>query len=427
MREDGLRELLREEPVPAAAEAERRGLALAERAFVQRQPEPRRARPRLAPALAIASLLAALVLTPAGAAVRDWVGDVLVDPGVREDERGLSRIPGGGRLLVQSAEGPWVVQPDGARRLLGDYDDAGWSPRGLYLAVAAGRTLSAVEPDGTPRWSLPAPGRVRDPRWAPLSPAGAPIAYRSGSQLRLVAGDGTEDRLLDGAVAPLAPTWAPSGVPLLAFADATGRVRLVATDGPLARPAGEAASVKALPGIAALEWSPAGNALLEASPQALRLRTVALHKLDPGIELGRARRLPLPPGATLVSAAFSPGGDSVAALLRLPAGPGGRAGGGIAGPRSEIVLVDLRDLSTRRLFAVTGRLVGLTWSPRGDRLLAPWPEADQWLFVPVPTGPTDRLAPGLIHAVGGVAAEFAPGAHLLARFPRVEGWCCRAR
>ena len=421
MKESRLREQLRRVPVPDGDEAERRGLDVVTAAFEQRQSPRRSPLPRLAAALAAATLTAALLLSPAGAAVRDWV-DGVFEGGVREAERGLSRIPGGGRLLVQSAAGPWVVQPDGGRRLLGDYDDAGWSPHGLFVAAASGRTLSAVEPDGTPRWSLPAPGRVRDPRWGP---SGVQIAYRAGRQLRLVDGNGSEDRLLDRAAASPAPTWAPWGMPLLAYASASGQVRVLATDGSASSPGDALESAAALPGIAALEWSPAGSSLLEVSPRALRLRALALGKALDGVELGAARRLPLPPGAVPVAATFSPGGDSVAALLRLPAAAGDREGDGIAGPRSEIVLFDLRDLSSQRLFAVTGRLAGLAWSPRGDRLLAPWPEADQWLFVPVPRSRTTRPGPGRIHAVGGIAAEFAPGAHLGARFPRIEGWCCR--
>jgi hypothetical protein len=422
-REERLRALLREAPVPAAEEAERRGLALVEGAFAQRQRERRSPLPRLALALAAITLLAALLLSPAGAAVRDWVGDVF-EAGVPDAERGLSEIPGGGRLLVQSAQGPWVVQPDGSRRLLGDYGEAGWSPRGLFVTTASGRTLSAVEPDGTPHWSLPAPGRVRDPRW---SPSRVQIAYRAGRQLRVVAGDGTEDRLLDGAVATLPAAWSPWGAPLLAYVDAGGLVRVVATDAPGLGAVEPLASSPALPGIAAFEWSPAGGALLEASRRALRLRPLALRKTLADVELGQPRALQLPSGAILESAAFSPSGDSVAVLLRRPGG-GAREGtgkGDAAGPRSEITLIDLRDFSRRRLFAVTGRLAGLTWSPGGERLLSAWPQADQWLFVPAHLRPGSRPGVGGIRAVADVAAEFAPGAHLSARFPRVEGWCCR--
>jgi hypothetical protein len=407
--------LLREVPVPDGDAAERRGLALVESAYAQRRPERRSPLPRLAIAFAVATLLAALLLSPGGAAVRDWVGDVF-EGGVPDAERGLSRIPGGGRLLVQSAQGPWVVRPDGSRRLLGEYSEAGWSPRGLFVATVSGRTLSAIEPGGTPHWSLPAPGRVRDPRW---SPSRVQIAYRAGRQLWVVAGDGTEERLLDGVAAPLPPTWAPWGAELLAYVDSGGRVRVVTTGGDASgsahRPRESLDSAAALRGIATLEWSPAGGALLEASPETLRLRPLTLRKALSGIALGRPQHLPLPADAVLEAAAFSPRGDSVAVLLRRPA----------AGSRSEIDLIDLRDLSRRRLFAVTGRLAGLTFSPRGDQLLTSWPQADQWLFIATHARPGARPGDDGIRAVGHVAAEFAPGAHIAARFPRIEGWCCR--
>ncbi|HEU4598823.1 MAG TPA: hypothetical protein VFS26_03690, partial [Solirubrobacterales bacterium] len=183
-----LRELLRAAPVPGAAEAEERGLALVEAAFAQRPDTSVRrpsSLPRLALALAVAALLAALVLSPAGAAVRHWIGDVF-EPGVRNAEPALTRIPGGGRLVVDSGKGPWVVRPDGSRRLLGNYREATWSPHGLFLAATSGRTLTAVEPDGTPRWSIAAAARVEDPRW---SPSGFRIAYRAGGELRVVHAD----------------------------------------------------------------------------------------------------------------------------------------------------------------------------------------------------------------------------------------------
>lgn len=425
-REERLWQLLGEVPVPGGDAAERRGLTLVEAAYAQRRPERRSPLPRLAIAFAAITLLAALLLSPAGAAVRNWVGDVF-EGGVPDAERGLSEIPGGGRLLVQSAQGPWVVQPDGSRRLLGDYSAAGWSPHGLFMSTASGRTLSAVEPDGTPHWSLPAPGRVRDPRW---SPSGFQIAYRAGSQLRVVAGDGTENRLLDPAVAPLPPAWSPWGTALLAYLDVGQRIRIVATDGDAPpnlsdHPGGSLDSAPALNGLTGLEWSPGGGALLEASRQELRLRALSLRKTLASVELGQPQRLPLPAGAILRSAVFSPDGDSIAVLLQLGLGEATSEGGRSAGPRSEVVLIDLRDLSSRRLFVVTGRLAGLAFSPNGSRLLTSWPQAGQWLFVATHAHPGSQTGADRIRAVGNIAAEFAPGAHIAARFPRIEGWCCR--
>ena len=115
----------------------------------------RRPIPRLALGLSLAALLAVLLLSPAGADVRDWVGDAFTASAPRPEPT-LARVPGGGSLLAQTGEGPVVVQPDGSRRLLGDYEGATWSPHGLFVAAVKKRTLTALEPDGTPRWSITA-------------------------------------------------------------------------------------------------------------------------------------------------------------------------------------------------------------------------------------------------------------------------------
>jgi hypothetical protein len=52
----------------------------------------------------------------------------------------------------------------------------------------------------------------------------------------------------------------------------------------------------------------------------------------------------------------------------------------------------------RTLFRTTGTLQRLVPSPDGRRLLVTWPEADQWLFVPV--APRSRLT-----AVGNIAEQ----------------------
>jgi WD40 repeat protein len=398
MNEARLRKLLREAPVPGTAEAERRGRGMVLAAHEQRPQERRAVLPRLAVAVAAAVLLAILVLSPAGAAVRGWIDDVFT-AGVPGAEKALTRVPGGGRLVVQSQAGPWVVQPDGSRRLLGDYREATWSPHGLYLAAAKGRTLTAVEPDGTPRWSLSAPATVRDPRW---SPSGYRIAYRAGDGLRVVAGDGTGERLLAPRVAALAPSWAPGGLPQLAYVDAKGELRLLD-----ANSGRSLAAAGALPGIAGLEWG-GGSQLLEFSRRALRLRRIVLGKLALRPSLEAPVPLALPRRAHLLDAAISPGGGSVAVLLA--AGSGARA-------RAEVIVYDLRSGSAHVLFRTPGRLGELAWSPDGRRLLISWPQADQWLFVPA--GPRSR-----VKAVAGIGAAFAPGGGA-SRFPSVEGWCCR--
>jgi WD40 repeat protein len=400
MSEAELKALLREAPVPGEESAERRGLALVGAAFVQRRQPQRNPLPRIALALAVATLVAALLLSPAGAAVRDWVGDVFAT-GVPDAEPGLTEIPGGGRLLAQTPAGPWVVQPDGSRRLLGGYRDATWSPHGYYVAATSGRTLSAIEPDGTPRWSLSARAPATDPRW---SPSGFRVAYHSGRTLRVVAGDGTGDTLVAGNVAPLPPVWSPQGLDLLAYVTAGGETRIADTE-----TGTEIASADALDGIQTLGWAPGGSLLLETSRGSLALRRLTTSKLAGDLGLGPAREVELPADATVRAAAFSPDGGALAALLGRPPGPDGA-------PRSEVDLLDTATRTPRRLFAVQGRLSGIAWSPDGSRLLTSWPAADQWIFIP-----TDG---GRVRALDGIAAAFAPGRAHSSAFPRVEGWCC---
>ncbi len=399
MNENRLRELLREEPLPGAAEAERRGLALVGQAYAERRPAERPVLPRLALALAVATLLAALLLTPAGAAVRDWIDDVFT-AGVHHAEPALTEIPGGGELLIQSQRGPWVVQAEGSRRLLGRYREATWSPHGLFVATAEGRTLSAIEPDGTPRWSISAGDRVSDPRW---SPSGFRIAYRAGSSLRVVRADGTGDALIGTASAAVPPAWFPPGLHLVAYLDGE-RIVVAETDAERSMDAAGAS-----PGIVGLSWSANGDGLIEFSRRDLWLRDVRMGKLSSSLRLGVARRISLPAAAVIRAASFSPRGRTIAVLLDRSPGPGP--------PRSEALLIDPAGGPARRLFGVSGHLTELAWSPDGRRLLLAWPAADQWLFVP--TAGDARL-----RAIGDIAAVFAPGNAGRAIYPRVEGWCC---
>jgi hypothetical protein len=372
-------------------------------AFAERQPRPRSKPRRLAIALAGATLLLAVILSPAGAAVRDWIDETL-SVGVRDAEPALTEIPGGGRLLVASPQGSWLVRPDGSRRLLGSYEEATWSPRGLFVATASGHTLSAVAPDGTVRWSLSAGGPVTDPRW---SPSGFRIAYRAGRSLRVVAGDGTGDELVAGRVGAAPAAWSPLGPHLLAHVGARGDLLVVNAD-----TAEEIGAAPAPPGTRELSWAPDGSSLLAATRHSLWIYRVRADKLGGQVDPGPPQRLfPLPAGAIVEHAAFSPRGKTVAALLSLPSSAG-------RPPRGELLLIDVASGSGRALFRAPGRLSGLAWSPDGRHLLLPWPDADQWLFIPAD-------GRGHVRAVGGIAAEFSPGAPRdRARFPRIDGWCC---
>lgn len=392
-----LSERLRQVEVPGADAAERRGLALVEAAFAERpvrRASPAVALPRLAIALALTALAAGILLSPAGATVRDWVDEVFA-PGVPERTTELVEIPGGGQLLVQSEEGPWIVRPDGARRLLGDYAEASWSPRGLFVAAVAGRELTAVEPDGTPRWTLSAPALVTDPSW---SPSGYRIAYRSGAGLRVTAADGSGDHRVAPRVAAVPPAWSPTVPTQLAFVALDGTLRIADSEsGDLL------AEARALPALRSIEWAASGT-LLERSDLALRTRLVSVAKMTQGVAVGTPRRLPLPVRATVRDAVISPNGE-VAAALSVE---------GRLGPRG-LVLLFPADGDRRRLLAVPGRISQVVWSPDGSRLLVAWPSADQWLVLPTGRGEG--------RAITDVAAAFSPG-HPPTSFPRVEGWCC---
>ena len=395
-----LREMLLETPAPGEKETQARGLEVAHAAFAEREPQQRRrVLPRLGVAFSAGLLAAALALSPAGAEVRRWIGDAFSE--VPKAEHALTEVPGGGRLLVQSQDGPWVVQPDGSRRLLGRYDDATWSPRGLFVAAVSGNTLSAVEPDGDPRWAISSNAPLADPRW---SPSRFRIAYRAGHELRVIAADGTGESLVDPQVAPVPPAWLPLGLNLLAYVDSAGGLRIVNTD------TGETLdSAKALTGIEALDWAADGSSLLEKSRRSLRIRQVHAGKLMSDLKLGAAKQIALPAGASVAAAASSPVGKPVAASLELP-------GIGKRPPHSEITLIAAGRASRRPLFSAPGRLSDLTWSPDGTRLLISWRETGQWLFIPTRGG-------GHVDAFSEISREFAPG-DSGPSFPSIDGWCC---
>lgn len=402
MNDERLRKLLRETPIPDASEAEERGLRVVRAAFEDRPPPPRHPRlRRLAIALAAGLLLCGLVLSPAGAQVRDWIGDVF-EPGVRDAEPALTNLPGGGRLLVESAAGPWVVQPDGSHRRLGDFEDAGWSPRGLFVVVASGRTLTAVEPDGNARWSLSRPVDVSEPRW---SPSGIRIAYLAGSSIRVVAGDGAGDALVAANVAAVGPEWSPGGAHVLAYVGG-GELRIANTD------TGERlAAAPALPGVRTLEWSPDGSALLQVSPGSVRLHRITLRKTAARLAISSGRALRLPAESTVRRAAYAPRGEAVALLLGVSTRGGHPS-------HSELVLAGPEASAPRRVFSAPGRLTDLAWSPDGRRILIAWRAADQWLFIPL-------RARGKVTAVDDISRQFSPGAERPS-FPVVDvsGWCC---
>jgi hypothetical protein len=391
-----VREALLAVPVPDEAGTQRRAWEVVRAAYTKREPLPR-PRHLLRPALALAvvAVVAAAALSPPGRAVGGWIRDRVA--GEPNAEPALARLPAPGMLLVTSERGAWVVRGDGSKRLLGAYDGASFSPRGLFVVTTAGHRLVAVEPDGYPRWSLARPGRVADARWSPTP--GFRIAYREGDTLRVVSGAGSDDRLLARRVAPVAPAWLPrANRTILAYARADGVVRAVDVDS-----GEELVRTPRTRGVEELLWTSDG-----------RLATLTRAELV----LHRPNGHPLP-------------------LPTVRAGEGHELLDAVAGPADDVVYADYnararrttlvqascfgggacRAVGPHELYTGPGHLRDLALSPDGRWLLAGWPEADQFLFL--------RLAPPRIRAVDAITREFDPGGTGTGPFPRVTEWCCR--
>jgi hypothetical protein len=365
MRREHDRELerrLAELPIPGEAEAEERSWEMVRAAYAERTPvRPTYRARRLAIAAAVGAALLAIGLSPAGAKVGDWVRDVVGEEDAKPE---LKTLPAAGQILVEGADGVWIVRDDGSKRRLGDYDEATWSPNGVFIAVTDGSRLLAVTPEGEVRWDVEAAATVHDPRWVGTE-TDTRVAYRSGGDLWVVAGDGTGPHVVARDVAPVAPAWRPlvdtklggfSGH-VLVYRSGSGEIRAVHAD-----------LSQEIP-------NQRGDArLLHAS----EYRT-------------GAGRLALAPS------------DRSSARVRTVRG------------RSELVLPRQAGIRKRVLFSAPGPLTGPNWSPDSRWLLIGWPRANQWLFInaddPTRVKPFENIA----EQFGGVASR--PG-----DFPSVAGW-----
>jgi hypothetical protein len=365
---------------PRAADAERRAWHVVRAAHAARPPARSRHRGRqLLVAFAAAVVLAALALSPAGAKVGDWIGDV-VDPAPEATQGSLTALPAPGRLLVVADGGAWIVR-DGGRRQLGPFADATWSPGGLHVAGARGHELVAVDPEGVEHWTLVAGGRVSVPRW---SPDGYRIAYRSGSELWVTPGDNTDRWRLARQSAPTPPAWKPLAAPaeqVLAFA-AGGRVRIVEVD--TGRVLG-----RTPPGPVPRDlWWGEGGRLVTVTARSVRIH---------GPHGRLLRTISLPSAASVIA----PGGKRLALISQR-------------GRSSSLVVLDL-DGSTRSLFSTRGELEGLTWSIDGSVIVVGLPAADEWLFVRMRGG-----IEGVRHIRRLLRGGHEPQS---GAFPRPAGWC----
>jgi len=394
--EQDLRKALGQVEAPDEHRAEERGRQVVAEAFATREAgtaPSRRTALRGAAVIAAAGLIAGLALTPAGADVREWIAQ-RVEVGEEDAERGLSSLPAPGSVLVESADGAWILREDGSKRRLGEFDEATWSPSGLFVAVTDGAELRAVGSTGGFRWSVDGGAPIKALDWS--TDEGFRVAYVAGGELRVVTGDGVSDV----AIAPatdVPPAWQPESDPAtavhrLSFVDPRNRVVGVATDSghvlwrtqPYSKP------------VDSLEWSSDGERLLVVAGN---FATIQDARGDPLLK---------GPAATRVeSAAIRPDGTAIAVVSAGPAG-------------TELALVGASGRS-KSLYssdnASSGTSLGPpTFSPDGEWILLPWPEADQWLFV----NTEDRR----VTAVADITRQFDSDDRGDEDFPEVAGWCC---
>ncbi len=374
-------ERLRTARAPGEAEAEQRAWEVVHSAYAEQPTPPRsRLRIRFAPVPIVAVLVGVLALTPAGAAVHRWIEQTI---GVRHARAALFSLPAPGRILVSGPGGAWTVASDGAKRRLGPWRQATWSPHAEYVAVAGANQLIAVDLRGITRWAVARPG-VRFPEW--YAPNGYRVAYLSGTTLRVIAGDGVGDLTLARGVAPVAPAWRPGHEYQLAYVTGRGGVAVRDADSGKLEFALPEQSTPRL-----LSWSADGQRLLVLTRDAAIVYT--------GVGRTVIRRA-FGPGQGALDAALSPDGSAVALLAAR-----------------DLTLIDLaaHPGPTRQVFSGKG-LRQVAFSPDGRWLLVSWPAADQWIFIHA-TG-----APRLI-AVSRIAQQFTPAGSRPA-FPELDGWCC---
>ncbi len=390
-----IRSALQRIQAPDELEAQRRAWPLVHGAFEAREPVTpgrRSLRPLLAAAVGIAILAAAV--TPPGRALVGSVHDAFTDEKPKA-KAALTSLPAPGPLLVNSRQGPWLVQTDGARRALGPWWEASWSPQAKYIVVTRGHELAAIDPaaKGAVRWARSRSHAVRGARW---SPDGFRISYLDGRELRVVAGDNTGDGSLRRLVGATPPAWRPEAEHELAFSTVDGRIELVGTD-----------SAKTVwrtgPGEVptSLVWSEDGKRLLVLAERSLRVLDSNGRKLwNLGLPIG-------PSGVAFVRHSHR------FVAIRYSTRTG----------RSDLVLYQAESVpgEARFLYSAPGDFGTLAVSPNGRWLLVGWINADQWLFL--------RLTAAKVRAVSNIAEQFGAGERvgpLSEAFPASVSWCCPA-
>lgn len=225
--------------------------------------------------------------------------------------------------------------------------------------------------------SLPAPGRLRNPRW---SFDGFRIAYFAGRSLRVVNGDGTGDRLLTRDVRPGPAAWQPNAH-TLAYVNRAGDIEITNVD-----KRNRSATVQTRAAPRQLAWASDGKTFIAVEPHAVEVfskRGPRLGSLDRGI-------------AQVSAAAISPNGKRIAFVETR-------------GGRSTLQLTGVPRGPTGPIFEGAGTFANIDWSPDGRWLLLDWSSADQWLFI---HSPVQKVL-----AVSNIRANFGADS-------RIAGWCC---
>jgi hypothetical protein len=389
--ETELRQRLRAESAPGEEEAGERAWPIVRAAHSERARVPWIERhSRLVIALALLAALGVAAVTPPGRALVDTVREQVAEE--PPPENAFDRVPGGGRLLVQSALGPWVVHEDGSKRLLGRYDDAAWSPRGLFVvATQGGRLVTLDSTNGDRRWSLSRSERITDPRWSGGG-LDTRIAYRAGSSLHIVAGDGSPDYVLADGVPPVAPAWQGDSH-VLAYAGSDGRIHVVDID--------ERREL----------WRTARlgdiHQIVFDGPRVVTVTTREIwvlrrHKRTLFERVARGHSIlsvALVPVSGVVFADYDEAADDTELIAPTCTTSG-----------ACLLVPDVH------LYRGAGRVADLTSSPDGRWFAAASPNADQFLFF--------RRLPrlGKVVSVSDVTAEFGPGVSGAEPFPRIAGW-----
>jgi hypothetical protein len=371
-------------PAPDERAARDRSWDVVRAAYEEHIRVPRKRDWRPIAIVAVAAVLLAAAVTPPGHAVLGSLRDAV--RGEPNAAPALFSLPTPrSRLLVNSAEGAWVVQSDGSKRLLDGYRDASWSPHGLYLAALHGDELRALEPNGDVHWSVGRAG-LASPRWSNEGTGDERVAYLAGSTLRVIGGDGRGDRALARGVGRIAPAWRPR-THVLAYVNRAGKILVRNADTGAAQWTSFAQQRPTT-----LEWSGDGRYLLARGTTSITIFS----------STGRQRLEPLGPplAAPVIDVAFRPSSHALAFVQRT------------AGRSSVWFYPQLRPDATaaRRVFAGAGDFDRIAWSPDGQWLMLSWRSADQWLFIR--SAAVRKVVP-----ISGIEEAFGPEA-----VP--AGWCC---